>query len=298
VSPSDATVTTELPDQPEVTVLGTGRMGSAIARRLAASGLKPRVWNRTRERAENLQLGIPFDTPARAVQAADLVLSALADSRAVRDVYYGADGALQGASGQLFVEMSTAGPDMIADLDQAIEGRNSRLIEAPIFGNQHAVAAGIALLLVGGDKADVERATKVLATLGPVHHVGELGTGARLKLIANSLFAVTNVVVAELMAAGVLLGINRETIFWVLTQQAPYLASRHAGFVEDQYDDPLFSLREMLKDLHLATDAYSRVGASTPVTSLVRGLIEEAVPAVGELDLAAILTRFTGRPSE
>ena len=68
-------------DKPTVSVLGTGIMGAAMARNLARAGLGVRAWNRTREKAEPLAAdGIRVtDTPAEAVEGADVVLTMLYD---------------------------------------------------------------------------------------------------------------------------------------------------------------------------------------------------------------------------
>jgi 3-hydroxyisobutyrate dehydrogenase len=67
-----------------VAILGTGRMGSALARRLAGAGLEPTLWNRTRARAEQAGVGRVVDTPAEAVRDADVVITSLTGADAVR----------------------------------------------------------------------------------------------------------------------------------------------------------------------------------------------------------------------
>ena len=104
------------PDARKVAVLGTGKMGSAIATRLFASGFEVVLWNRTRSRAESLGFGTVADAPAAAARDADIVVSSLTGPEAVRSAYLGPDGALTAGKGKLFVEMSTAGPDLVSDL--------------------------------------------------------------------------------------------------------------------------------------------------------------------------------------
>src|SRR5437879_10320539 len=161
-----------------VTVLGLGKMGSAIGRRLDQSGFELTVWNRTRSKADALGVGTAAATPAEAVQGADIVLSSLTDATAVRDVYLGPDGARGGASGQLFVEMSTAGPDILPELASALRARGSGLMDAPVVGTVTAVEAGNLLVMAGGREADLERAMAVLQPPGEVHRGGDPGSRA------------------------------------------------------------------------------------------------------------------------
>ena len=99
-----------------IAVLGTGKMGSAIAARLSAAGFQVVLWNRTRSRAEALGFGTVADTPAGAARAADMVVSSLTGPAAVLTAYLGPGGALSAGAGKLFIEMSTAGPDLVSSL--------------------------------------------------------------------------------------------------------------------------------------------------------------------------------------
>jgi len=275
-----------------VAILGTGRMGSAIARRLASFGVELVLWNRTPDRAARLQLGDVAQTPADAVARADLVLSSLAGPEAVRDVFVGPNGALDRAAEQLFIEMTTAGPGIIRELDAATRERNLRLLDAPIFGSPGAIETGDAWLFVGGSHQDVDRGRRVLEMLGSIRHAGKLGAGARLKLIANSMLASSHAVAAELIGAGIALGLDRETVFSVLSLQAPYLTSRETAYAGGQFPDPLFSLRDLLKDVNLAIENFNEVRASTPVIERVREVINESVPTLGSMDLSALVARY------
>ena len=90
-----------------IALLGSGRMGSAIARRLASAGYELTVWDRTRAHAEALGTGQVVETPAAAARAAEIVISSLTGPEAVRAVYEGPAGALQAVAGQSFIDMST-----------------------------------------------------------------------------------------------------------------------------------------------------------------------------------------------
>jgi 3-hydroxyisobutyrate dehydrogenase-like beta-hydroxyacid dehydrogenase len=91
-----------------VAILGTGKMGSAIATRLSEAGFEVVLWNRTRSRAEALGIGTVADTPAAAAGNADFVISSLTGPEAVLAAYLGSDGALSTGAGKRIVEMSTA----------------------------------------------------------------------------------------------------------------------------------------------------------------------------------------------
>ncbi|HXA28866.1 MAG TPA: NAD(P)-dependent oxidoreductase [Candidatus Angelobacter sp.] len=277
---------------PRVAVLGTGKMGATLARRLAESGLEPVLWNRTRSRAEAVGVGHVVSTPAEAVRDADIVITSLTGADAVRAAYLGPDGALAAARGQLFAEMSTSGPDVIAELEPLVVATGSRLVDAPIVGAPPAVSRGAAAVLAGGTAEDVARAQPVLALFGEVRFAGPLGSGARLKLVANSMLGAVTTAAAELQTAGVLAGLDAQQVFWVLARQAPALEMRRAGFTDGRHQPTLFALRDLRKDLDLALDMFHRVAADVPLVALERELIGEAARTAGDLDITAVMTRY------
>jgi 3-hydroxyisobutyrate dehydrogenase-like beta-hydroxyacid dehydrogenase len=275
----------------KVAVLGTGRMGGAIARRLQASGFAVTVWDRTREKAERLNVGPVAATPADAIRGADVVLSSLTDAAAVRGVYLGRDGIIEHAAGHLLVEMSTGGPDVIEELGRQALARGVRLLEAPVLGSVPAVESGTLAVLVGGSESDLQHARPVLERLGEVHSVGALGSAARLKLVANSMLGIISAAAAELLAAGTAAGLERGQVFWALARFAPLLKAREAGFLRDQHQPTMFAVRDLVKDLDLALDLYSRAQASVPLTRETRALFAEGLPGSSDLDISAIVRR-------
>ncbi len=140
-----------------VAILGTGKMGGAMARRLNNAGHEMTLWNRTRARAELLGVGKVADTPAEAARSSEIVISMLTDADAVRMAYLGKGGAASAAQNQVFVEMSTAGPDVATEVASVIERSGAMFIEAPVMGSVPAVEAGSVVVLAGGTEAAIER---------------------------------------------------------------------------------------------------------------------------------------------
>ena len=114
---------------PTVGVVGTGRMGSAMAKALARAGRPLVLHNRSRDRAEALaaELGARVAaTPAEAAAAADVTITMLADDDAVAQVYGADDGLLAGARrGSVLVDLSTVTPEALRAFAPAAEGRRA-----------------------------------------------------------------------------------------------------------------------------------------------------------------------------
>jgi 3-hydroxyisobutyrate dehydrogenase-like beta-hydroxyacid dehydrogenase len=278
-----------------VAVLGTGRMGAAIARRLAASGFNVTVWDRTTARAQAVNVARVAPTPAEAIRDADIVMSSLTNASAVREVYLGPHGAFENKSGRenLFVEMSTAGPESIEVLSQDARARGLRLLEAPVLGSVPAVESGTLAVLIGGSPDDLAQARPVLEHLGEVHYVGGLGSAARLKLVANTMLGITSAAAAELLAAGTAAGLDREQVFWALVRFAPALKAREAGFMRGQHEPTMFAVHDLVKDLDLALGVYERASATVPLSREARALFAETAADWSDLDLSAIVNEYS-----
>jgi 3-hydroxyisobutyrate dehydrogenase-like beta-hydroxyacid dehydrogenase len=275
-----------------VAVLGTGKMGSAIAAQLSAGSFEIVLWNRTRSRAEAVGLGTVADTPAAAARDADIVVSSLTGPEAVLAAYLGPDGALTAGDGKQFVEMSTAGPDLVSDLAAHVAAAGGMLVDAPIMGAPPVVRAGEATILVGGADEDVAKATRVLSVLGTVRHVGPLGSAARLKLVANSMLADVILAAAELQVSGEDAGLDPDDVFWVLQRVVPALEARRAGLIEGRHAPPLFALRDLRKDVDLAQAMFGRSAASTPFTKSASSLISAAAASTPDLDISAVVLPY------
>ncbi len=275
-----------------VAILGTGRMGSAIAQRLIR--LDPALWDRTPGRAKEVGVGHVVATPADAVRDADVVISSLTGADALRSTFHGPTGALAGAHGQVFVEMSTAGPDVLFELDPQVRATGSTIVEAPILGGPSVLLKGGVAILAGGAPADLARVRPVLELIGEVHEIGPLGSGARLKLVANSMLGALTVAAAELQKAGEAVGLDAKEVFWALARLVPSLEPRRAGYVERRHTPTLFAVRDLRKDLDLALDMFTESGARAPMTTVARDVFAETSEYGGDdLEITAVISRFT-----
>ena len=277
----------------KLALLGTGLMGAAMARRLAGDPeIDLVLWNRTRARAEAVGVGTVADSVEEAVLGADLVISSLLGPASLREVYLGERGAVYAATGQTFVETSTAGTALLPELADALRRKNSGIVDAPLLGSTDAVEAGTLLILAGGAPKDVDSARPVLSHFGNVEHVGPLGTAIQLKLIHNSFLGIILTGAAELLTASQNAQLSRPQVFKILCRLSPYLERRQTFYLNREYEPMTFALKNIVKDLDLSLDFYHGVGARMPVTSLVRELYAEAATHSGQLDVSAIVRRY------
>jgi 3-hydroxyisobutyrate dehydrogenase/2-hydroxy-3-oxopropionate reductase len=282
-------------------VLGTGRMGSAMAERLATQGVEVILFNRTAERATALadKIGASVaTTPAEAASRADVVITMVADDAAVHDQFDGPDGIAAGIrAGSVAVDMSTVLPDTIRAVAPAVRGRGAGILDGPVSGSVTSALAGELTIMVGGEGDDLERARSILDRLARrVFHLGPLGTGAVMKLAVNTLIFGLNGAVAEGLVLAERNGIDRSLAYEVLASSAagaPMVGYKRANFVEPDMTPVAFSLALADKDLRLIRELAEASDTSMPQATVNLDTIQAAERSMGEhLDFSMVASHL------
>ena len=283
-----------------VAVLGTGRMGAAMVRRLAGAGFDLVVWNRDRSKAEacaELAGARVAASPAEAAAGAEVVISSLADDAAVRDVYAELPAGLR--SGAVALEMSTIAPDTVRGVAPAVEATGAAFLDAPVSGSVVRVESGELGIMVGGDAGALERARPVLDALATkVIHMGGLGTGAVAKLAVNSIIHSLVVSVSEALVLAERAGIDRSTAYEVFASgaaAAPFVLYKRAAFEHPQDTPVAFALDLVAKDLDLILDLAREVGAPMPQVETNRNEVRAAVDAGHGADDMSVVAEYLRR---
>lgn len=193
----------------QVGFVGAGRMGAPMVRRLVESGHSVRAFARTTENAAAItELGAqPVTRLSEVADGADVVAVCVFTDAQVREICLD-DGLLDAMpTGSVLIVHTTGSPRTAEAL--AARAPLLQVIDAPVSGGPHDIAAGRITLFVGGDDAAVERARPVLASYGdPILHVGGPGAGQWVKLINNTLFAAQLGVLREAVTFGHGVGVD------------------------------------------------------------------------------------------
>ncbi|WP_392544294.1 NAD(P)-dependent oxidoreductase [Oryzobacter telluris] len=285
----------------EVALLGTGRMGAAMAGRLADAGHRVRVWNRTTSSAQDLVESkdgaglVLAASVAEAVGGADAVLTVLADGRVTSAVLL--DEAVRAALPPecLVIDLGTSGVEAATSLGAELRRSGVRFVDAPVSGSVPAVLAGTLLVMASGTADDVTAAVPVLqAFAAEVLHVGEVGAGQAMKLAVNLVVHDLNAALAEALDLAERSGIDRADAYGVLEKSvvgAPFVRYKRPAFL-DASTPTAMSLALVAKDLGLITAHARRLGGRLPVTEQTRDRVQQVVDAGwGERDMAD-LSRF------
>ncbi|WP_135456763.1 NAD(P)-dependent oxidoreductase [Mycobacterium sp. DL99] len=208
--------------------IGAGRMGAPMVRRLTDAGHRVRALGRDDEkRAAVAELGAePAATPNEAVTDADVTIVCVFTDEQVRQLC--PDLIDEMPPGSVLVLHTTGSPRTAEILAERGAARGIAVVDAPVSGGPHDIAAGTVTVFAGGDEEAVARAREVLISYAdPVLHVGPVGAGQRVKLVNNALFAAQIGAVAEGVRLGDRLGIDEATLLTALTHGSA--ASRALG---------------------------------------------------------------------
>jgi 3-hydroxyisobutyrate dehydrogenase-like beta-hydroxyacid dehydrogenase len=280
----------------QVAVLGLGKMGAPIARRLLDAGHTLFVWNRTPGKEGTLaEAGAQvLSSPGEACRAAEVWVTMVLDDAALEDVteeLFRAPGA-----GAVLVDMSTVSPAASRRVAEAAAAAGVAYLRAPVSGNPSVVAAGNLGIMVSGDEEAFAATEALLRDIGPnVFYVGPGEEARVLKLALNLMIAGNAQLIAEALVLGEANGLDRSKMLEVMGASAagsPFVKYKSAALVEDDYN-ATFTSYAMWKDLTMALAAAHEAHAPLPVTATIQQLVEGCIGSGwGELDLMTLLPRL------
>jgi 3-hydroxyisobutyrate dehydrogenase-like beta-hydroxyacid dehydrogenase len=271
-------------------VIGLGRMGSAMAARFAAQGVKVTGWTRSGRGVE----GVPHASDLAALVAgSDVLITSLFDDAAVSGVL---DALLdRDLAGKLIVETSTVVPGVVKARAERFAAAGAGVVDAPISGGPDLVAAGECGIFVGGEEAAAARAEAALAPLsGRIFHVGPLGTGMVMKTINNAMLQSYVAGLVEQLRVAKRAGLPLETALTILCggpAGLPMIRDRLPKILGE--DGTVgFTIAGILKDNAVFQRVAAEVGVETP-TLVAAEAEERAAIAKGlaEVDPATLIAR-------
>jgi 3-hydroxyisobutyrate dehydrogenase len=271
---------------PHVALLGTGIMGSGMARNIVKAGIPLTVWNRTRDKAEGLGADVA-DTPGEAVVGAAVLVTILADADATEKAVRGA----APAPGAVWLQQATVGVDGCARLAALADELGLVYVDAPVLGTKGPAEAGQLTVLASGPDGAREIVAPVLEAIGAkTLWLGAAGQGSRLKLVANSWVLTIVEGVAESLTLAKALGLDPQQFLEVVkggALDAPYVQLKGAAMLNGDLDAQ-FPLWGAAKDARLIQEAGREAGVDLAIIEAARRHFERAVAdGHGDLDMAA-----------
>jgi 3-hydroxyisobutyrate dehydrogenase len=247
------------PDGDPVAVLGTGIMGSAMARNLAGAGLRTTVWDRSPSATAPLaEAGaLVAASPDEAVRGARVVITMLPTAAVVTSVIFGDGVAEAFRQGAVWAQMGTIGVTATTE----IAGRLGQVrpdvifVDAPVSGSKAPAEAGELLILASGPREAEPIVRPAFSVIGrKTVWLGGAGQGSRMKLVVNAYMSILIEGVAEALELALRLGIDEAKLAEVIEGgplDAP-IADAKLHKMERGDFAPEFPLEWALKDVDLA----------------------------------------------
>jgi 3-hydroxyisobutyrate dehydrogenase len=283
--------------EPHIGIIGLGRMGSAMARRLANKGFRVAAWTRSGFSLETAtEMGIEAAVDLRAlVQASDILILALLDDAAVHAVLEAL--AAAGPDGKLIVDTSTVSPQTLRSREAELARAGAGLLDAPISGGPEMLLEGKVGLYIGGTDADFQRFLPVAEALSDrIHHVGKLGDGAAAKLVNNMMLMGLWQSMKEALQLGKKAGLSRAKMIEILSGSpaaSPAMKTR-LPVVLGETEAVGFPVSGVVKDARVVRDFAAELGVSIPAVAASLASFEATVDAgFGEADLATMVRLAT-----
>jgi 3-hydroxyisobutyrate dehydrogenase len=237
--------------------IGIGNLGSAIVKRLIAEGVDLNVWNRTRSKAEELNVPIAED-PRALVSNVDVLFLNLFDSDAVNEVLTGEKGILLGTcKGKIIVDTTTNHFDRARQFHAIVDKAGAYYLEAPVLGSVVPASKGALTVLVSGAEEAYEKARPLIEKIGTtIFFVREETLSTKMKLINNMVLGSLMATLAEAIAFGEKVGLDRKTVINILAAGAGNSLVLNAKREKLSAEDfsTHFSSSLIYKDLHYLED--------------------------------------------
>jgi 3-hydroxyisobutyrate dehydrogenase len=275
--------------------LGTGRMGSALVRRLLAGGCDVAVYNRTRSKAEPLAaLGATIADSASGLADRDIVFATVGTPQDLLDAVLGPAGLISGGSApKIVVDASTISVEASQHVRERLAAHGTDLLAAPVMGNPKVASVGRLTLAVSGPRAAFDTAQPYLDLLGAgATYVGEGELARTVKICHNLFLGVVTQSLAEVTILAQRSGISREAFLACLNNSvmgSTFTRYKSPAFVNLDFH-PTFTADLLRKDFDLGLAAAREHQVPLPVAALVHQIIQSLIGrGHGDDDFAALL---------
>jgi len=275
--------------------IGIGRMGYAMAERLAKGGADLTVWNRTRAKAEPLtKSGAKIAASLADLAACEIVFVMVSTSDDVRQVVAGPDGLLSGdRAPKLVVECSSISLESSAELREILAARGVALLAAPVSGNAKVIKAGRLSFVCSGPKSAYDAALPWLRAIAPAaSYVGEGELSRIVKICHNVFLGVVTQSLAEITVLAQKAGVPRHAFLDFMNQSvmgSTFTRYKSPAFVNLDFK-VTFTPKLLRKDLDLGLDAARRFDVPMPLAAATRDLVQTLIGlGLDEEDFAKLI---------
>ena len=289
-------------------VVGVGRMGANMARRLKEVGYPVTALYDVRAEAAQVlavELGAEACTKlARVTQLADVIVTVVTDDKAMETIFAGKkDNLLMGAADRVFVNCATVSPAAHIKAEKLAKKAGAGTVEGCMASSINQARAGMLYLMCAGEKSTFDKVKPILAKLSDdgklMRYIGPAGSAAQVKALVNMVMNINTAGLAEGLALGDALGLDLKTLMEVFSQtgaNSRVLATDGEDMMNRDHSC-FFSAAHAAKDSGIALALSKKAKLNLPLAATTFRQYSQMVKlGLGELDKSGIAElTFKGR---
>ena len=262
--------------------IGIGRMGYAMAERLAKAGCDIAVWNRTRAKAEPLaKSGAKVAGSLDDLAACDIVFTMVSTGKDVKEVLFGPSGVMsKGKAPKIVVDSTSISLEESAEIREKLAKQGVKFLAAPVSGNAKVIKAGKLTVVASGPQDAFDAVSPYLAAIGQgVSYVGDGELSRIAKICHNVMLGVVIQNLCEITLLAEKAGMKRHAFLDFLNKSVMGSAfTRYKAPALTNLDFHVTFTPELLrKDIDLGLNAGKALGVPMPLTSLTRDLVQTLI---------------------
>lgn len=289
----------------KIGVVGVGRMGSNMARRLKECGYSVAAVYDARgkvakELADELNAEACKNLP-RVTELSDVIITVVSDDAAM-DKIFASKGAslLKNARGKIFINCATVSPDIHIEVEKRAKAAGAESLEACMASSITQAREGTLYLMIGGEESTFQKAKPILEKLSSsMRYIGKSGQAANVKALVNMVMNINTAGLAEGLALGEALGVNLATLREVFSQTgaASRVLQTDGEDMQNREHSCFFSAAHAAKDSGIALALAKREKLNLPLAAATKKQYDRMITeGLGELDKSGIAElTFRGR---
>ena len=286
-------------DSMNIGFIGLGLMGKPMARNLKRAGAQVSVYNRSRQKVDEMAKEgfTPLASPAEAAKSS-VVICMVSDTAAVEEILFGDNGIINAApADSLVIDMGTTEVGATRKFAIRLIEAGCHFVDAPVSGGEVGAIEGTLSIMVGASESDMQRVKPILDVLGKqVVHVGDVGSGQIAKAANQIIVGLTIGAVAEAFALARDGGADLDKVWQALS--GGFADSRilqlHGRRMIEQNFVPGGTARTQHKDLSQALTFADSNATNLPSTELCRDLYEKLIrQGHGQMDHSALFRIYS-----
>ena len=283
-----------------VSFIGLGVMGYPMAGYISKAGHNVTVFNRTRSKADKWiseYKGTKADTPAKAAENAEYILTCVGNDNDLREVTFGEKGIFKTIKeGAVYIDNTTASATIAREINDYAKKNKFGFLDAPVSGGQAGAENGALTVMIGGDQKDYDKANHIIDCYSKkMKLLGKSGSGQLAKMVNQICIGGLVQALSEAINFGMNAGLKMEDVIEVISKgaaQSWQMENRYKTMIDDKFEFG-FAVDWMRKDLKIALEEAKKNNSPLPITEVIDKYYAEVQNMGGNRwDTSSLIRRF------